>query len=350
MKRALPGLLGLIFALALSLAAASPVAAAGFTDDSSDGGSDKGGSGTSESSSPTVVEEYKTSDRSCQVYGNAAGMGYYCVSSGAKSSKSLRERFGGQKLQRCRYSDVPDVLEPSRAEHERHAGEDGQFMLMSCLNNIDFDTYSGGRDRVVDISVVWVPAGTDTADRHNPISDFLWNQAESGAQMPVPFMETEPNPRPLVGTPTFFTFKWLDPASKEVSPDGPVKQITDNGMRMRATASKIRVDPNQKDMKPVTCDAAAPYAQGEPASAQPAGACKMTFKRTSASARKLATESIPENVKDAFYLTIEVDWRIQYGESGSDMRTLGDGFTMKLHQALPVQEVQALNQPPYSIY
>src|SRR5699024_3588343 len=139
----------------------------------------------------------------------------------------------------------------------------------------------------------------------------------------VPFMETEPNPRPLVGTPTFFTFKWLDPASKEVSPDGPVKQITDNGMRMRATATKINIDPNQKDMKPVTCDAGAPYAKGKPASAQPADACKMTFKRTSASARQRATESIPENVKDSFYPTIEVNWRIQYGESGSNMRKIG---------------------------
>lgn len=350
MKRVLTALLAGMFAAAVCLGAAASPATADYFDDIGDGGSDGGSSAPPQSGSPTVVEEYKTPDRSCQVYGNAAGMGYYCVSSGGKSSKSLRERFGGQKLQRCRYGDVPDVLEPSRAEHERHAGEDGQFMLMSCLNNIDFDTYSGGRDRVVDISVVWVPEGTDTADRHNPISDFLWNQAESGAQMPVPFMETEPNPRPLVGTPTFFTFKWLDPASKEVSPDGPVKQITDDGMRMRATAAKIHIEPNQKDMKPVKCDATAPYVDGKPASAQPAGACKMTFKRTSATARKFATESIPENVKESFYLTIEVDWRIRYGESGSDMRTLGDGFTMKLHQAVPVQEVQALNQPPYSIY
>src|SRR5699024_8879854 len=102
-------------------------AAADYFDDIDDGGSDGGSSAPPQSSSPTVVEEYKTPERSCQVYGNAAGMGYYCVSSGEKSSKSLRERFGGQKLQRCRYGDVPEVLEPSRAEHERHAGEDGQF-------------------------------------------------------------------------------------------------------------------------------------------------------------------------------------------------------------------------------
>jgi hypothetical protein len=45
-----------------------------------------------------------------------------------------------------------------------------------------------------------------------------------------------------------------------------------------------------------------------------------------------------------------VTWEVTYGPVNGPMRTLGDDFTMRMRQVLPVQEVQAPNQPPAVIY
>ncbi len=83
---------------------------------------------------------------------------------------------------------------------------------------------------------------------------------------------------------------------------------------------------------------------------QPANACSITFRRSSASARKYATKPIPANIKDAFYADVTVTWEVTYGQVGGAARNLGNGFVMRMRQVLPVQEVQAPNQPPAVIY
>lgn len=291
----------------------------------------------------------------CSVYANGGGMGSYCVTLGASGvSQTLRERFGTQSLQRCRYSEPPAGYP---VPFNANPGQ-GRYMLMSCLENIDFDTYDGGTDRGLSLSLVWVPAGTDTSDHHNGITDFLWDQVHEDAQLPVPVMRTRPNQTPIVGYPTYFTFEWLDPGTKQVvaqgpyagkAMGGPFKQIHTNGLVMQAQATKITVDPNQKGIRSVTCDPSTPYVEGAAPADQPAGACSITFPRSSASARKYATEPIPANVDDAFNVSVTVDWKVTYGPSGRENQ-LGQGFTMRLHQVLPVQEVQTPNQPPTVIY
>jgi hypothetical protein len=306
----------------------------------------------------TQQKPYRSPSQSCSVYANGGGMGMSCVTiGGAGASKTLRERYGDQKLQRCRYSDIPaSIQEPVNVRK----GE-GRYMLMTCLEGIDFDTYSGGTNRAMALSIVFVPNGTDIADRHNGITDFLWDQFDDGeqAQMPVPFLRTRPNITPIVGVPTFFTFRWLDPGTKGVVAEGPYagrgdggpfKQITTGDVVMRAEATSITIDPNQQGIAPVTCDPSTPYREGASARNQPAGACSITFARSSASARKYATKPIPDNVKDAFYADVTVSWRVTYGNGAGDMRNLGNGFTMRIRQVVPVQEVQAPNQPPAVIY
>jgi hypothetical protein len=229
---------------------------------------------------------------------------------------------------------------------------------MSCLEHIDLDTWNGGPDRGLSIQVVWVPNGTDTTVVHNHISDFLWNDIHAGAHLPVPFMRTKPNVTPLVGIPTYFTFRWLDPDTHAVVAQGkyadrldggPLKEIHTGGLVMRAEATKIVVDPNQRGIPATTCQPGTPYRDGARPADQPSGACSITFPRSSASARKYATRPIPANVDDAFFVSVTVTWRITYGQPG-DMRELGNGFRMRLTQVLPVQEVQAPNQPPSVIY
>ena len=324
-----------------------------------------GGSSTSApsptTSSPTQVATYSAPSSpssppmSCSVYANGAGMGSYCVSGGGATAQSLRERFGKQAFQRCRYREVPKTI-PTPFNSRP---DDGRYMMMTCIDNVDFDTYSGGPDRTLDVQVVWVPYGTDVSDHHNGITDFLWNiMAADGAEMPVPFLRTRPNITPVVGYPTFFTFRWLDPSTRKVVAEGPFaghadggpfKQITTGGLVIRAVGKKITIDPHQRGIKSTTCAADAPYTEGAPPSRQPADACKITFPRSSASARRYATDEIPSNVHDAFYASVEVDWRVSYGSAGS-LQELGNGFNMKIRQVVPVQEVQTPNQPPTAIY
>jgi hypothetical protein len=305
----------------------------------------------------TKQTSYRSPTKSCSVYANGGGMGMSCVTvGGAGASKSLRERFGDQKLQRCRYSEIPSTIQTP--ENLRPA--EGRYMLMSCLGNIDFDTYSGGRERTLELSVVFVRNGTDIADRHNGITDFLWDQFSDGQQkqLPVPFMRTRPNTTPIVGVPTYFTFRWLDPITKAVVAEGPYADKADGGpfrqldlgdVVMQARATSVTIDPNQQGIPPVKCTPSTPYREGVTPKNQRPDACSITFPRSSASARKLATKPIPDNVDDAFYADVTVSWQVTYGD-GATMNDLGTGFTMRIRQVVPVQEVQAPNQPPAVIY
>ena len=177
--------------------------------------------------------------------------------------------------------------------------------------------------------------------------------------MPVPFMVTRPNVTPLVGIPTFFTFRWLDPIRKTVVAEGPYegnanggayREIVTGDVVMRARATQVVINPQQEGIKSEVCVPDAPYTEGAKPKDQPADACSITFPRSSASARKFATKPIPSNVDDAFYADVSVYWEVTYGQEGGEMRTLGDGFVMRMRQVLPVQEVQAPNQPPAVIY
>lgn len=368
----LAGVLAVAGLAAVEITSPTPAAACNpaFEDCGSTGAPDSGTPVVE--SSPTQTAEYDPPQPapsspsepapppvSCTVYANGTGMGSYCrqIGAGGGTSKTLRERFGGQSLQRCRYEQVPEgVPVPFNARPD-----EGRYLLMSCLENIDLDTYDGGPDRSVQMSVVFVPHGRDISDRNNAITDFLWTEVTSAAnQMPVPVLVTQPNPVPIVGSPTYFTFRWLDPQTKQVVAQGPYgdrpgggpfRQVRVRGgdLVMRAEATRLVIDPNQEGIDPVVCDPSTPYQEGAAPADQPEDACKITFPRSSASAEELATAPIPEHVEDAFYASVQVQWRVTYGQPG-DMRQLGDGFTMGVGQVIPVQEVQAPNQPPTVIY
>lgn len=355
--------------LAVAVSLSFPVvasAACGWDESCPPAGDSSGPSGDDSSeSSGTQSENYSSTPSSsaepavsCSVYANGGGMGSYCVSVGGTGDiKSLRERFPGQTLQRCRYRPVPPGIQ---TPFNSRKGE-GDYMVMTCLGNIDFDTFTGGPARTLDMSVVFVNNGTDTSDHHNGITDYLWNQFESSAstQLPVPFMRTRPSIVPVVGVPTFFTFRWLNPADNSVVAEGPYageanggpfREVRSGGLLMRAEATAITINPNQKGIPSVSCRPDTPYREGASPANQPEGACDINFPRSSASARKYATDPIPANVKDAFNVSVEVEWRITYGRGGADMQALGNGFMMRVKQVLPVQEIQVPNQPPTVIY
>jgi hypothetical protein len=356
--RSLAAALIVAFVLAGSLVAVTTTAAQACDqsiEDCDTDTTDNGGNGGDDKSSGNESAQVNTGGSSCSVYANGGGMGMYCVTLGGGNAKTLRERFGDQKFQQCRYSPLPDTVEPPYNANR----DKGRFMLMTCLGNIDFDTYSGGPNRTVAISIVFVPWDANINDNHNDITEFLWKRFRSDASMPVPFMVTRPNVTPIVGTPTFFTFRWLDPVTNKVvrqgdyadkDNGGPFRRIVEGGVAMEARATKIVIDPRQTDIKPETCDPEASYLPGVLPRNQPANSCKITFERSSASARKYANRHIPDRIKDAFYADVIVTWKVTYGPDGGEMRTLGNDFTMRMRQVLPVQEVQAPNQPPAVIY
>ena len=348
----------LLVAAGLQVAAMDAASACGHAGEeqcppqSGNGGTAGSGEGDS---TGTVRQNYSGGGQSCSVYANGTGMGSYCFTVNGTALKSLRERFTGQVFQQCRYRPIPEGMPAPFNAHPA----DGHYMLQICLQNIDFDTFSGGRGRVVKVNVVFVPNGTDTSDNTNPLNTFLWNSLLQDQQLPVPFMYTRPNVVPLVGIPTFFTFRWLDPASREVVAEGPYagkdgggpykRVVTANGLVMEARATKITIDPRQKGIPPITCDPSTPYVEGAKPADQPADACKITFPRSLASAHELATHPIPDNIQDQFYGRVNVYWEVRYGTPG-DMHQLGDGFLMAITQNIPVQEIQAPNQPPAVIY
>lgn len=350
----LPVLLGAMLFGGLAVVAAPPAEACQFGQECPPAGGGPSGDGGGLSDG-TQQASYNSPTKSCSVYANGGGMGMSCVSVDGSDTKSLRERYGDQKLQRCRYSEIPPTIQTPFNPRP----EEGRYMLMTCLGNIDFDTYAGGRERTLELSIVFVRNGTDIADRHNGITDFLWKQFNSTTQLPIPFMRTRPNTTPIVGVPTYFTFRWLSaldttdvvaegPYASRAD-GGPFREINESGVVMRAEATSITVDPNQRDLNPTTCAPSTPYREGALAKDQSADACVIRFPRSSASARKYATKPIPANVEDAFYADVTVRWKVTYGD-GTNMDNLGSGFTMRIRQVVPVQEVQAPNQPPTIIY
>lgn len=354
-------LLGLTLGMSLLIpttyaAAADGVENCGFSG-CSGGGGGGGGETTTEQSSGTVRESYAGGGQVCSVYANGTGMGAYCLGRGGGNAKSLRERFPNLVLEKCRYRPIPEGMPaPFNANPDA-----GKFMMQLCLHRIDLDTYSGGANRSVEVAIVWVPNEKDISDDRNPLNEFLWDSVDAKEQLPVPFLVTRPNTTPVVGVPTFFTFRWLDPGTQEVVRDpsgpytgkdggGPYKRIqTASGLTMIAEATKVVVDPRQKDIEPVTCDPGTPYAEGRPATAQPADACKLIFKRSSAMSEQFSEVPVPFPFRESIYAMVEVHWKVTYGQPG-DMHNLGRGFVMRVSQGIRVQEVQAPNQPPIVIY
>ncbi len=356
MRRTLAAALaGVVGASVLSLVGASPAAACTPAQmPCNPAGSGGGGSSSPvENSSGTRSTNYTSTTKTCSVYANGNGMGSYCISLGGGTVQTLRERFGGQEFQQCRYSDVPPGIQ---APFNTRPSE-GRYMLVRCLRGVDFDTYSGGRNRSLSLEIRFVEFGEDVGDKGGGLNDFLWNRISEDTFLPVPVLQPKPSATPIVGVPTYLTFLWRNPVSEQVVAQGPfagraqggpyVRTVT-GGLTMVAEATEVRLDPNQEGIDPVTCAPTTPYVIGAAPKDQPADACSITFPRSSASARKFATRDIPSNLDDSFYADVQVDWRVRYGE-GDQLQDLGE-FTMRLKQPIPVQEIQAPNQPPAVIY
>lgn len=323
--------------------------------------SGSGDGGSTSSTSPTVTQSYDSPSTDsapavhCTVYANGAGMGSYCATlTGGGAAQTLRERFAKQEFQRCRYRDVP----PTWLVRPNDNPSQGRYMVQICIEGVDWDTVSGGSNRNININVVWVPFSQDVADVHNPVNDYIWGLFSGDAQLPVPMIVTQPA-TPVVGEPTYFTMRWVNPATRDLVAKGPYADDPQggpyqevhlpNGIVMTARGDGITVDPNQTDMSPVDCAPGTPYDPQAGPGDQPAGACSIDFPRSSASAARLEDPSdpMPDRVRtnDSYYLAITVHWDIKYGRGTAD-NTLGNGFDMVIHQELPVWEVQAPNQPP----
>ncbi|GAB4011422.1 hypothetical protein [Nocardioides ultimimeridianus] len=342
-----------VLAASFSIAVAFAGPALGYTPPAP---SDSVPSSHTPSSTVTTAFDSPSSDGQpavhCTVYANGTGMGSYCASMFGGTAQTLRERFHGQAYQRCRYRPVPSTWLVRPNPDPEH----GRYMVQICLDGIDWDTVSGGPNRQIDINVVWVPFTQKVDDVPNPVNDYLWGLMSGDAQLPVPMLVTHPS-TPVVGEPTYFTMRWVNPVTREVVDKGqyagdpmggPYQRVElANGVVMTAQGTGIEVDPNQIDMKPVHCAPDTPY---DPNAAQQAeGACSIAFSRSSASAVALQNpdDPMPGSAQhdESYYLAITVHWDVKYGR-GAATNTLGNGFDMVVHQELPVWEVQAPNQPP----
>ncbi len=316
-----------------------------------------GGGTTPQASSPP--QQAQIAD--CTVYASGTGMGSSCARGGG-NNQTLRERFAGDEFVPCQYSDPPPWIE---VPENPNPGE-GRYLLKQCIEDINWDTYAGGRDMHLTISLEWVPNDADITPPDNPLMTFLWRRVTGDdTALPVPMMRPEPSTVPVVGYPTFFTFAWVDPESGQPVSEGdfagtplgaPYREVRlerpGGDLHMVAEATEIVIDPHQTDMEPITCTPdELVYEEGASVADQPSD-CQITFTRSSATARTFADEdapALPQVYLSAYPLTVTVRWRITYG-IGSPTRELGNGFEMTATQALPVQEVQAPNEPPIVLY
>lgn len=306
--------------------------------------------------------------RDCVVYASGTGMGSYCATGVVSGGdRSLKKRFGGQPFYPCKYETPPPWMElPENPDPDK-----GRFMVKRCIEDVNWSTWGGGTKMHATVSLEWVPYTAENPPP-NDLMDFLWAQvAADDAALPVPMMRPEPSRIPVVGYPTFFTFAWMD-AAKEGNGaasivaegpyadkpfGGPFRQVvvhrSDGDLTMRAQATEIIIDPHQVDMAPIRCtpDNMA-YVEGGSVADQTSD-CRMTFTRSSATAAAYAdgtAPTLPSVFVSSYPLTVTVKWRVTYALGNESMQELGDGFEMTLTQALPVQEVQAPNEPPIALF
>lgn len=302
----------------------------------------------------------------CTAYANGTSMGSYCnTGAGGETVGTLRQRFGGQDFRPCKYDKPPKGISVPRNPNP----DEGRWWMQTCLREIDWDTISGGSDKSLSMQLVWMPDSADTTyENPNPLEEWLWDVVSNSTQFPVPYLRPKPNYVPLVGVPAYLEMDWLDPETidsgkkttvrdpngpyTDLKSGGPFVQSTNGDLIMRARARQVTVYPQQKDMQPTKCgDGVIFYDEDKPADPAVQGKqCYLTFKRSSAAAEAKATSKIPAELGDVYYLRVEVEWEVTYGESEDDMQQLGDGFTMVSYQPLPVQEVQAPNIPPVMIF
>jgi hypothetical protein len=122
-------LIGLIVSTGI-VAATSPAFACPIENPGCDSGGDGPSGDTNTLSDGTKQATYQAPTKSCSVYANGAGMGMSCVRLGGGDVKTLRERFGNQKLQRCRYSEIPPAIQ----EPQNLRPTEGRYMLMTSTS------------------------------------------------------------------------------------------------------------------------------------------------------------------------------------------------------------------------
>ena len=300
-------------------------------------------------------QNWKDGGTVCGVYANSAGMGSYCSDgSGSSLPRPLVERFPNwAEFENCRFEDPPPGVDvpPNPAPDEE------KWQLRTCLTAIDWFTWNGGGNRRVIMDLVLIDIDTDTSYEDTPLSRFLWDTMQT--MYPVPMLRVQPKTYPVVGQRAYLTFDWLDTKTREPISEGPYKNDPNGGpfvmhqrggITMRARAVEMRIDPQIKGVEPFECtvpklgyDKSAPPDPDR----QPSD-CYHVFERSSAAAPEISTaEAHLKGDHNVFRMEIDITWRVRYG-SQSNMNSLGN-YHMLVYQDLPVQDVEAINEPMFDL-
>lgn len=298
-------------------------------------------------------QNYDDGETVCGVYANSAGMGSYCSDGTGTPLPPLIERFPGMHFENCRYEDPPAGVDvpPNPSPDEK------MWQLRTCLTAINWQEWDGGDDRRVIMDLVLVDQDMDTSYEETELSRFLWNSRQTN--YPIPMLRVEPKTYPVVHQEAYFTFDWLDAEKRTPvrDPRGPYKNAENGGpyvehhngnVTMRAEAHTMTIDPQVEGMKPKTCDPGElDYQESKDAiHTEQRSDCWFKFPRSSAAAPEISTaDSYLDGDRYVFRPRIEVTWDVEYSRPGGGFQSLGDGYEMVVLQDLPVQEIQALNQP-----
>lgn len=264
-------------------------------------------------SSPPVQERV----RRCTLYASELGFGASCTKRTGGIPLTWRQRVQPHKFVRCFDEPVPEGAEVPPSPPGR-----GAYFLENCIRGYDLDSYDGGPDAHIVVTLVWVPQGEERSIP--PWMEWLWDRFD--AAYPTPLLQIGPTLRPRVNVPAYF---WVADATAQ-----PITRIVFDGGQdvvMRAELARLVVLPGvEAGEAPVFCpDPTEQYDFGRSPFEQ-FSTCTYTYTRSSA---HLPDEMYPAEVH-AF-------WRVTY-ENATGEHLLGE-FDISVTQMLPVQEAQSVN-------
>jgi hypothetical protein len=280
----------------------------------------------------------------CAGNANSVGISLYCLSGNTGFVfRTLTQRFPGMDWTGCVDHEIPPGMRPPADQRDRP----GEYWLQACLENVDFDSFSGGDDIQVTLGFHFVEEGqrANTYNRLNDLERAVWDNV-SNRNYPVPFMTAFPTHVPRVNVPTFFHFKWMEfdgPEPTEIPEPEVVARSGDASLTARSV--QVIVDPQIDGIEPKRCGPNPPkyLHDEEPDPDVQESDCFITFEHSSAAAEELTTSDVPLPDMDDDYplpvylLKVTVRWHAVM-EEGGQTRDLGTNDFVA-YQALPVTEV-----------
>ncbi len=326
--------------LALGGLAGSARADTGWTPGGGGGfGGQGGGTG---GQTPTGPQDPVTGGRNgsqsigdCDIYANQARFGSLC-GTGSTATRTWLQILAGEPFPRCHWTELPPGFPPPRAPK----GENGRWVVQTCLTNADLDALKpADAARVSQLRFLALGKAVPQLSARQLI---VWNGLAS--TYPTPILLTGPVDPPRVNVATTFWLGVTDDdaarAKRATVTDGGVTfstllmtAVAGNGVPMRAFVTRTLIWPGVAAAEsPVQCRGAGVPRDAGTGPVTPAE-CSYRYAQSSAHLDG-----------DQYQMTVEADWIVQDMPPGQAAWHQLAVIPITTTYRTKVDEVQTLNQ------